>query len=86
MKTAVLLLVVLVACFMVSDALVYCDLCRWYCSNKGCAYYLCGNKFGNNYCCCFKCAADTDFNIGRVAQPQVEDETEMMNVEQIGHD
>nr|QHR84786.1 mytilin 7 [Perna canaliculus] len=75
MKTAVLLLV-LVAIFAVSEA-TYCDRCREYCSNTGCGYYMCVRRIVDRrlkyYCCCFKCAADSYFNIGRVSAPRVEE-------------
>nr|QHR84793.1 mytilin 6 [Perna viridis] len=81
MKTSVLLLAVLVAFFAVSDAQTACDRCKAYCTIKGCGYYLCVHRFPSYYCCCFKCAADSYFNIGRVSRPSVEEMREIPSIE-----
>nr|QHR84791.1 mytilin 4 [Perna viridis]QVN25580.1 pernalin A [Perna viridis] len=77
MKTAVLLLLVMVPCFSVRGADASCARCKDHCRNKGCGFYMCVLRYGTYYCCCFKCSRDSFFNIGQVDQSLIEDVLEM---------
>nr|QHR84787.1 mytilin 8 [Perna canaliculus] len=80
MKTAVLLLLVLVAYIMIQDTEAGCGGCKYKCRRRGCRGYVCYKKRWLTICKCFRCSGDTYLakgNNGLVEQPTVDEMMEM---------